>query len=194
MLEERAIQICAELLARRVVPRDHFPDLLDEPLLVEEITRRLADVGIQYVDRTGIPFVGVVIRDPYVAEQVPREMGINQRSLALLMRMWLLLVAPYVYTRFEPPTDISQVTVTETALLNELHGHWTKTSLRMNLSILKNNKFIEKVYGVDETYCAGPMLWLAVDHDALCQQLRKEGVHVAVERYRRELDEAAANE
>jgi hypothetical protein len=69
MLEERAIQICAELLARRVVARNHFPDLMDEPLLVEEITRRLADVGMQYVDRTGIPFVGVVIRDAYVADK-----------------------------------------------------------------------------------------------------------------------------
>ena len=194
MLEERAIQICAELLARRVVARNHFPDLMDEPLLVEEITRRLADVGMQYVDRTGIPFVGVVIRDAYVAEQVPREMGINQRSLALLMRMWLLLVAPYIYTRFEPPPDIGKVTVTETTLQNELRGNWNKTLLRMNLGVLRKNKFIETVRGQDETYCAGPMLWLAVDHDALCQQLRKEGVQVAVERYRRELDEALDHE
>jgi hypothetical protein len=186
MFEERAVQICTELIARRVVPREAMPDLLDEPLLQEEVKQRLADVGLEFVDKTGVPYVGVVIRDAYLAEELPNELGLDSRAMALILRCWMLLVAPHIYTGYNPPANLRDHTITETTLMNELRGHWTKTNLRRYISSLRRNKFLEGVYNEDETYCAGPMLWLAIDHDDLLQRLRKEGVHIAVERYRRE--------
>jgi hypothetical protein len=109
MFEERAVQICTELIARRVVPREAMPDLLDEPLLQEEVKQRLADVGLEFVDKTGVAYVGVVIRDAYLAEELPNELGLDSRAMALILRCWLLLVAPHIYTGYQQPAAPSSM-------------------------------------------------------------------------------------
>lgn len=185
MFEERAIQICAELIARRVVHRDEFPELIDEPLIQEDVKRRLSDVGMAFIDKTGVPYVGVVIRDDYLANNLPNDLGMDIRSMAMLLRCWLLLVAPHVYTSYMPPQNLSDYTITETTLRHELPGYWHASTFSKALRSLLRNKFLERA-GEKETYSAGAMLWLAIDHDELIQQLKKEGVKIAVERYKKE--------
>jgi len=186
MQNDRATRICTLLLTQRVVSRYHFPELEDDPALLEDVRNRLAQVGVTLIMQTGIPFLGVVIRDEYVTEVVSNELGLDQRALALILRVWLLLVAPHIYTGSTFPTDLRTTTVTEEALFMELRGTWDKTVLRRYLSLLQRAKFLERIYGQPHTFVAGPMLWLAIDHDNLIQSLKKAAVPFAIARFRQE--------
>lgn len=194
MQNERATLLCTLLLTQRVVSRHQFPELEDDPALLEDVRTRLAQVGVTLVQQTGIPFLGVVVRDEYVSESVSNELGLDQRALALILRVWMRLVAPHIYADPAAPTDLRASTVTEEALEMELGDTWGKTTLRRYLSLLQRAKFLDRVYGVSHTYTAGPMLWLAIDHETLIQHLKRSAVPFTIDRFRREAEGVQARE
>ena len=189
MQNDAATNLCTLLLTHRVVSRAKFPELEDDPTVLEEVRARLARVGMTLIERTGIPFLGVVVRDEYVTEEVSNELGLDQRALALIFRVWLILVAPCVYIRYAPPADLHSVTVTETALFLALQDTWEKTTLRRYLSVLQRAKFLEKIPKQPQpTYAAGPLLWLAIDHDALIQNLKRSAIPFTIARLHQEAE------
>lgn len=189
MQNDATTNLCALLLTHRVVSRARFPELEDDPSLLEEVRARLADVGMRLIERTGIPFLGIVVRDEYVTEEVTNELGLDQRALALIFRAWLILVAPSVYTSYAPPANLQSVTVTETALFLTLQDTWEKTTLRRYLSVLQRAKFLEKIPKQPQpTYAAGPLLWIAIDHDALIQNLKRAAIPFTIARLHQEAE------
>ena len=194
---DRAEHICTLLLAQRVVERDQFPELEDDADLLQEVRQRLTQVGLTLIERTGIPFLAVVVRNETVTEEVANELGLDQRALALILRTWLLLVGPHLYTGAPPPANLRASTVTEDALALELQQHWQITTLRSYLSRLVRAKFLEHVRGRPHTFAAGPMLWLAIDHDRLIERLKRAAVPFTAARFREELmhhDEGSPSE
>ena len=194
---DRAEYICTLLLTQRVVEREQFPELEDDAELLQEVRQRLTQVGLTLIERTGIPFLAVVVRNETVTEEVANELGLDQRALALILRIWLLLVAPHLYTGAPPPANLRTSTVTEDALALELQQNWQKTTLRSYLSRLVRAKFLEHVRGRPHTFAAGPMLWLAIDHDRLIERLKRAAVPFTAARFHEELahyDEDAPRE
>jgi hypothetical protein len=189
-MSERVAGICAELIRRRVVSRDDLPDLEHDLTLRDEVSRRLAEVGLVLLERPGVPFWGVAVVDAYRSvEKLSAEL--DSRALGLLLYLWLQLVAPYFYSEQPPPSRLSEIVVSEDALLRELPGHWAKTSLQRALSQLRRLRFVETVRGA-EAVCAGPMLWLAINHEGLLQALRAEkGLPKALERYLKQNSETS---
>ena len=57
---------------------------------------------------SGIPFLAVVVRNETGTEEVANELGLDQRALALILRTWLLLVAPHLYTGAPPPANLTR--------------------------------------------------------------------------------------
>ncbi len=90
---DRAEYICTLLLTQRVVEREQFPELEDDAELLQEVRQRLTQVGMTLIERTGIPFLAVVVRNETVTEEVANELGLDQRALALILRTWLRLTS-----------------------------------------------------------------------------------------------------
>jgi hypothetical protein len=187
MINERATEICLDLLTHRVLPRSRYPDLNDDDVLRTEVSRRLQDVGLTFVDRPGIPFIGTVVHPAYRSEDLMLD-GLDRRAVGLILFIWMRLVLPHVYLQFQPPADLRSVMVTTDSLRAGLPGGWSKTLLERYLAILRRLQFVETIRGQD-AICAGPMLWLAIDHEALCHQLRTEkGIQYAITRYHAEIE------
>lgn len=185
-MSERAVGICAELIRRRVVPREELLELEEDLVLREEVSRRLIDVGLTLLNRPGVSSFGVVVAEPYRSGETLSDHGLDSRALGLLLYLWLRLVAPRVYGEERTLTNDAPLTISADALLEELPGNWKKTTLAQYLGRLRRLKFIEGVRG-EEAWSAGPMLWLAIDHDQLSEFLRREkGLPQAVERYLRQ--------
>lgn len=193
-MSERAAGICAELIRRRLIPRDELSEIEQDLTLRDEVSRRLSEVGLSLLERPGIPFWGVAIADVFRStETLNAELDV--RSLGLLLYLWLQLVAPYFYREQTPPEHLKETPLSEEALLRELPGGWTKSGLQRALSPLRRLHFVETVRGEDAV-SAGPMLWLAINHEALLQDLRKDkGLPKALERYlKQEQDRVSAED
>jgi hypothetical protein len=194
MFDEQIARICAELLAFRVISRDQFADLEEDLLLLDEVKKRLHGVGFEYVSYPGIQYIGVVISEAFVTDELLNELELNMREQALLLHLWLSLVAEYIYTHNRPPDNLQQKTITKEALLSDLGGSWNSTTFERTLSRLVKLKFAERVRG-EERICAGPMLWLAIKHDDLVDYLKREkGVYKAIERFQREEQKRLTND
>ncbi len=182
-MSERAAGICAELIRRRVVSRTEMPELEEDLVLRDEVSKRLSDVGLNLLDRPGIPYLGVSMAEPYRSGEMLVDHGLDNRALGLLLYLWLRLVAPSVYGEQRTTDQDKPLTLSFESLLAELPGVWKKTNLAQYLGRLRRLRFIEGVRG-EEAWSAGPMLWLAIDHDQLGQFLRTEkGLPKAIERY-----------
>ncbi len=182
-MSERSAGICAELISRRLVPRDDLPEMEDDLSLRDDVSRRLSDVGLILLDRPGIPYWGVAIAEAYRTTDTIFDQRLNSRALGLLLYLWLQLVAPFLYDEHCLPENYAEITVSMDALLAELPGGWAKTTLKQYIGRLARLNFVQKVRGTN-LVCAGPMLWLAIDHDQLLQFLRTEkGLPKAIERF-----------
>lgn len=182
-MSERAVGICAELIRRRLIPRDELVELEDDPGLRDEVSHRLSEVGLILLDRPGVPYLGVAMAHSYRAGDNLADYGMNSRALGLLLYLWLQLIAPIIYGEESQPQGQGPLRVSKEALLTELPGGWSKTLLDTYLGTLRKRHFIENVTGANQVQ-AGPMLWLAIDHDQLRQFLRQEkGLPKAIERY-----------
>jgi hypothetical protein len=169
-----------------------MPELEEDLVLRDEVTKRLGDVGLLLLDKPGIPYLGVAVGEAHRSGENLSDVGLNTRSLGLLLFLWLRLVAPLVYGEQKTPVAESSV-VSEETLLGELPGHWNKTTLQQHLGRLRRLHFVEHARG-EEGWSAGPMLWMAINHDQLSQFLRSEkGLRHAVERYLR-LEQANSGE
>src|SRR6266699_5761075 len=173
---DHATEICALLLTQRVIARHQVPELEEDPELREEVRRRLDQVGLTLTERTGIPYLAVVVRQESMTDDITNELGLDRRALSLILRVWLLLVAPHLYTGGQPPSNLRTSTVTEETLSLELQEHWQETTLKRYLSLLVRAKFLEHVHGQARTYTAGPMLWLAIHHEVLIERLKRAAV------------------
>jgi hypothetical protein len=183
---EEATGICAELIRRRLVPKDELYELGADMALREEVSRRLAEVGLLLLDRPGIPFFGVAMAALYRETERVSDHGLDSRALGLLLHFWLRLVAPYLYEGQLLPNDIEEVTVSLDSMREELPGDWRESTLGMYTTRLANLNWVKKIRGENKV-SAGPMLWLAVEHDQLMELLRREkGLYKAVERFIRE--------
>lgn len=181
-IDEQATGICAELIRERLVPRAEMPELLEDAALREEVSHRLAGVGLVLMERPGIPYLGVALALPYRNAEKPSNYGLDSRALGLLLHLWLRLVAKFIYGEQPLPQDYKQETVTLDTLLAELPGEWNPRLLGTYITRLANLEWVEKVRGENKV-CAGAMLWLAIDHEQLLQYLReKKGLHKAIER------------
>jgi len=184
-MSERAAGICAELIRRRVVPRDDMPELEEDVVLRDEVTKRLENVGLILLDKPGVPYLGVAVGESHRSGDNLSDVGLNTRSAGLILFLWLRLVAPQVYGE-QKTTPLEASAVSSDTLLAELPGHWTKTNLQQHLGALRKLHFVQRVRGED-SWSAGPMLWLAINHDQLSQFLRSEkGLQQAVKRYLRQ--------
>lgn len=182
---EQAVGICAELIRRRLVPRQEMPELMEDVLLRTEVSRRLADVGLVLLERPGVPCFGVALNAAYRDAEQYSAHGLDNRALGLLLHLWLRLVAKFIYGEQPLPEDYTQETVALDTLIAELPGEWKPSTLDRYITRLAKLEWIAKTRG-EERVSAGPMLWLAIQHDALLQDLReKKGISKAVERYLR---------
>jgi hypothetical protein len=178
--------ICADLIRRRLVPKDELFELDTDHAVREEVVARLAAVGMVLLDRPGIPYFGVAMAGVYREAERATDFGLDSRALGLLLHMWLRLVAPFLYEGRPMPENPFEETVALESFAEELPGHWTASTLSGYLTRLDRLDWIKKVRGQDRV-CAGPMLWLAIDHDRLMTHLREErGLSKAVERFLRE--------
>lgn len=185
-MSDVAAGICAVLISERLVHRDDLPELESDPGLRDDVSRRLQDTGLVLLERPGVPYLGVAVAGTYRDAVSWTDQGIHTRTLGLLLYVWLQLVGRFLYGDDETAGDPADSTVSEGALLRDLPGQWSKTSLRGEATRLSRLGFLDKVRG-EYAWLAGPMLWLAVDHDTLLQLLRKEkGLPKAVERYMRD--------
>ena len=189
MIPDRTTEICAALLAQRVIERHQFPELDDEPQVVADVRMRLEGCGLTLVERIGIPYVAIVLRQEALADEFINEQGLDRRALALLLRVWLRLVAPHIYTGEAPPTYLSQSTVTLETLLDELRPQWTETILKRYLGKLVHTKFLKYVHRHTHTYAAGPMLWLAIHHEDLIDRLKRAAIPFTIERLRQQQEQ-----
>lgn len=181
-MSERVAGICAELIRRRFVLREEMPELEDDPTLRDEVSRQLGQVGLTLLERAGIPYWGVALAETFRIGDTLQVHGLNQPALGLLLHLWLRLVAPILY-KTQSFVSYQDITISKEALRRELPGGWAKQSLEMSLGRLVKLGFIEKIRG-NNTVRAGPMLWLAIDHDRLMHVLRTEkGMTKAIERY-----------
>lgn len=181
---DRAAEICTLLLTQRVIERYKVPELEDDPDLLTEVRRRLELCGVTLRERTGIPYLAVVVLRDFLMDDIPNELGLDCRGLALLLHAWLHLVVPYLYTGGPPPTNLQTSTLTMETLWHDLQEHWSETMLKRTLSHLVQAKFLKHVYGRTQTYTAGPMLWLAINHEVLIERLKRAAVPITAERFR----------
>ena len=182
-MHERAAGICATLIRARWMSREELPELETDPELHDEVSQRLSAVGLVLLERPGIPFVAVAVANAFRDADTLRDQGITSRTLSLLLYLWLQLTARFIYANEPAPGELASVTVSTDALLHELPGKWSSDGLGQELAKLKRLGFVQSVHAEHRWY-AGPMLWLAVDHDQLIQFLRKEkGLPQAVARY-----------
>ncbi|MBN2002638.1 MAG: hypothetical protein JXA21_04715 [Anaerolineae bacterium] len=183
---EQAAGICADLIRRRLVPRNELVELGDDALLREEVSQRLSAVGLVLLERPGVPYFGVALNAAYRDSEQFADYGLDSRALGLLLHLWLRLVAKFIYGEQPMPEDYTQETVALDTLAAELPGEWKPSTLERYITRLAKRDWIIKVRGA-EAVSAGPMLWLAIHHDTLLQYLReKKGIVKAVERYLRE--------
>jgi hypothetical protein len=181
---DRVTEICTLLLTQRIIAHHQVPEFEDEPELLEEARQRLEAVGLTLVQRTGIPYVAVVVRQEAMNDGIANELGLNRRALALILRVWLLLVAPHLYAGGPLPPNLRASTITLETLSLELQGQWSEQMLKMYLTRLVQAKFLEYVHGQARTYTAGPMLWLAIQHEVLIERLKRAAVPYTVARFR----------
>jgi len=185
-MDEQATAICAELIRRRLVPRNELAELGDDALLRQEVSQRLSAVGLVLLERPGVPYFGVALHATYRDVEQFADYGLDNRALGLLLHLWLRLVAKFIYGEQPMPADYTQETVALDTLAAELPGEWKSITLERYITRLAKLDWITKVRGA-EAVSAGPMLWLAIHHDDLLQYLReKKGIVKAVERYLRE--------
>jgi hypothetical protein len=160
-------------------------DLDRDPELRRDVEKALAQAGLALLARPGVPYFGVALAGTYrSSDHVPGH-SLNIRDLGLLLYLWLRVVAPAVYSSERIPEQLNGITISRRALLRDLPGGWSETTLDRELSRLRNLNFVENVRGKDEI-AAGPMLWLAIDHTRLSRLLREEkGLPMAVQRFLR---------
>lgn len=181
---DRAMEICTLLLTQRVVERSKVPELEDDPDLLAEVKRRLEQCGLTLAERTGIPYLAAVIRRDSFLDDIPNELGLDRRGFALLLHAWIYLVLPFLYQGGPPPANIQATTLTMETLWHDLQDHWSETMLKRTLSHLVHAKFLKHVHGRAHTYAAGPMLWLAINHESLIEHVKRAAVHITAERFR----------
>lgn len=185
-MSDRIARICGELLRRRVIPREEMPELEMDLDMRADVNQKLNGVGMQLLDRPGVPFYGVALLELHRSDDNLADHNLNGRHLGLILFLWLRFVAPYVYGETNFPKNYKQLKVSREALLKELPGDWSRTLLDHYLGRLRTLNFIETVRGEGEI-CAGSMLWLAIDHERLSHYLREEkGLPVAIKRYLQE--------
>jgi hypothetical protein len=185
--------ICAELILRRYVPTQEMAELESDTEIRAEVERRLAAVGLLLTFWPGVPFYGVVAAEVFRSPERLVDYGLTKRHQAMLLYLWARLIAPFVYGEQRVPDSYNTVTVSKAALKRELGKAWSQQAIDISVGFLRNLAFVETVRGSGgDTLCAGPMLWLAIDHHRLGSFLRDyKALDFAVERV---LAERAARE
>jgi len=182
-MSDRVARICAELIRRRVISREEMPEWEVDLDLRADVNQKLGEVGMQLLDRPGVPFYGVAMLEVYRSDDNVSDHSLTSRHLGLILFLWLRFVAPYVYGETSLPKNYKEIKVAKDTLVKELPGDWTASTLDRYLGRLRTLNFIEVVRGEGEI-CAGPMLWLAIDHERLSHFLREEkGLPIAIQRF-----------
>jgi hypothetical protein len=196
-LDDAAL-LAAELLARRWLPRTHprVRRALTDAETFQALERRLADVGLRFVDNVHADHVSVALlrgAEPAVfGEQglgASNNLELPRDGIALLVVLWSQIVLPkrerqaarvaaaddtqqgemFGATKPLPSARSASPTVSYRALLADFGAQLgKKTRLDANLKLLERHGFIERR---GDDIAEGPLLDLLLDYDTLAPRI-----------------------
>lgn len=195
-LPDEAALLIAELLSRKHLPRQHprIRRALSDAQLFEQVTQRLAQVGLRWVDNIYADHVCLALL-PAPQQHVLGEAGLNANNnldlprdaVALLVVLWALIVLPKrerqtsrvapdapqndMFASSKPLPSVQSVSpVLSYKALLEDYGTQLGKKMRLdgNLKLLERHGFIVRS---QDDIKEGPLLDVLLDYDVLAPRI-----------------------
>ncbi len=195
--EERAREICGQLLIDRWVAKRQCRDLLLDDELRAMVSRRLDGVGLELVESFTSDYFAVRLRRDIEAD-IRLDWATNARvprgAVALLVILWAKLVLPKRIASTEAalkrqnpeapgealPAENGPISLPRDALYAEFGRKFGKTAFARYLGQLKTSGFIRE--DRRGNLSEGPVLDLLVDGVQMAQKLRDSVLWDVLER------------
>lgn len=185
------------VLIQRFVPKEELRDLLRNEEYYDEVVTRLKAVGLELVDSPYCSYYGVRFQKHMaVLDQAfsdwntdgvkgGRELG--RLAKAVLALLWGLLIAPQISGQSEGSEADGGTSGVHTVTLQMLYENYKgkgvrKQALKNVLTRLRNLQFISAVK--KDTYCAGPGLYIYLDHREMYATLQSAVIRHKVSQLR----------
>ncbi len=205
--ENRAREICGQLLIDRWVAKRACRDLLIDDELRAIVSRRLDGVGLELVESFTSDYFAVRLRRDIEAD-IRLDWATNARvprgAVALLVILWAKLVLPKRIASTEAalkrqnpdmpvdpdaPTENGPLSLPRDALYAEFGRKFGKTAFSRYVGQLKTSGFIREDRRGNIT--EGPVLDLLIDGVQMAQKLRDSVLWDVLERGGADMPEAA---